>query len=34
MLKQCAIYFGYEEGDLAQTAWTPADKPASGGEKE
>jgi Fe-S cluster biosynthesis and repair protein YggX len=33
MLKQCAIYFNYEEGDLAQTAWTaPADKP-SGGEK-
>jgi Fe-S cluster biosynthesis and repair protein YggX len=24
MLKQCAVYFGYEEGDLAQTAWTPA----------
>ncbi len=23
MLKQCAIYFGYEEGDLAQTAWVP-----------
>jgi Fe-S cluster biosynthesis and repair protein YggX len=23
MLKQCAIYFGYEEGDLAQTAYTP-----------
>jgi len=23
MLKQCAIYFGYEQGDLAQTAWTP-----------
>jgi Fe-S cluster biosynthesis and repair protein YggX len=23
MLKQCAIYFGYEEGDVAQTAWTP-----------
>jgi Fe-S cluster biosynthesis and repair protein YggX len=27
MVKQCAIYLGYEEGDLAQTAWTPeADK--------
>ncbi len=25
MLKQCAIYFGYEEGDLAQTAYTPRD---------
>jgi Fe-S cluster biosynthesis and repair protein YggX len=24
MLKQCAIYFGFEEGDLAQTAWTPS----------
>ena len=23
MMKQCAIYFGYEEGDLATTAWTP-----------
>jgi Fe-S cluster biosynthesis and repair protein YggX len=23
MLKQCAIYFGYEEGEAAQTAWTP-----------
>ncbi len=23
MLKQCAIYFGYEEGETAQTAWTP-----------
>ncbi len=23
MLKQCAIYFGYEEGDLAQTAYVP-----------
>ncbi len=27
MLKQCSIYFGYEEGDAAQTAWTP---PAEG----
>jgi Fe-S cluster biosynthesis and repair protein YggX len=28
MLKQCAIYFGYEEGDQAQTAWTPpSDEP-------
>ncbi len=34
MLKQCAIYFGFEEGDLAQTAWTaPADAPA-GEEKK
>jgi len=23
MMKQTAIYFGYEEGDLAATAWTP-----------
>lgn len=23
MLKQCAVYFGYEEGDLAPTAWSP-----------
>jgi Fe-S cluster biosynthesis and repair protein YggX len=25
MLKQCAIYFGYEEGEMAQTAFTPGD---------
>jgi Fe-S cluster biosynthesis and repair protein YggX len=25
MLKQCAIYFGYEGGDLPQTAWTPGE---------
>jgi Fe-S cluster biosynthesis and repair protein YggX len=31
MLKQCAVYFGYEEGELAQTAWTPS---ADGGAKE
>ena len=23
MLKQCSIYFGYEEGDVAHTEWTP-----------
>jgi hypothetical protein len=23
MFKQVAIYFGFEEGDLAQTAWVP-----------
>jgi Fe-S cluster biosynthesis and repair protein YggX len=23
MLKQAAVYFGYEEGQLAETAWTP-----------
>lgn len=26
MFKQCAIYFGWEDGDLAQTAFVPADK--------
>ncbi len=26
MFKQCAIYFGYEEGDQAQTAWTAPTK--------
>lgn len=24
MFKQCAVYFGFEEGDLAQTAFVPA----------
>jgi Fe-S cluster biosynthesis and repair protein YggX len=24
MFKQCGIYFGFEEGDLAQTAYVPA----------
>ncbi len=28
MLKQCAIYFGYEEGELAETAWTPEERAA------
>jgi Fe-S cluster biosynthesis and repair protein YggX len=23
MFKQCAIYFGFEKGDAAQTAWSP-----------
>jgi Fe-S cluster biosynthesis and repair protein YggX len=23
MVKQCSIFFGFEEGDLATTAWTP-----------
>ena len=27
MMRQCSVYFGYEEGDVAQTAWTP---PAEG----
>jgi Fe-S cluster biosynthesis and repair protein YggX len=26
MFDQCAIYFGYKEGDLAQTAFTPTDE--------
>ncbi len=26
MLKQCAVYFGFEKGDLAETAWTPEEK--------
>ncbi len=34
MLKQCAVYFGFEEGDLAQTAWVSpsgsGDAPPSG----
>ncbi len=30
MLKQCAIYFGFEEGDLAATAYVPKD----GGEHQ
>ena len=27
MFDQCAIYFGFKEGDLAQTAFTPAEPP-------
>jgi Fe-S cluster biosynthesis and repair protein YggX len=26
LFKQTAIYFGYEEGDIAATAWVPPDK--------
>ena len=26
MFKQCAVYFGFEDGDLAQTAFVPAAK--------
>ena len=29
MMKQTAVYFGFEEGDLAATAWTPPPKPES-----
>ncbi len=32
MFKQCAIYFGFEDGDLAQTAFVPA-PPATPEEK-
>jgi len=31
MFKQCAVYFGFEEGELAQTAWSAP--PNGGGEK-
>jgi Fe-S cluster biosynthesis and repair protein YggX len=27
MLKQCSIYFGFEEGEGAPTAFTPRDEP-------
>jgi Fe-S cluster biosynthesis and repair protein YggX len=30
MLNQCAVYFGYEQGEQAQTAWTA---PSEGGSK-
>ncbi len=26
MFKQCAIYFGWEDGEMAQTAFVPAEK--------
>lgn len=26
MFKQCAIYFGFEDGEMAQTAFVPADE--------
>ncbi len=28
MAHQVAVYFGYEEGELAQTAWTPSEAAA------
>jgi Fe-S cluster biosynthesis and repair protein YggX len=31
MLDQCAIYFGYEKGEMAGTAWSP---PAEGDKAE
>lgn len=30
MLEQCAIYFGFKQGDMAGTAWSP---PAEGEKK-
>src|ERR1700760_2744675 len=30
MAKQCAIYFGFEKGEVAQTAWTPDQKDEHG----
>jgi Fe-S cluster biosynthesis and repair protein YggX len=29
MAKQCAIYFGFEKGEVAQTAWTPDQQKAA-----
>lgn len=26
MLQQCSVYFGYEQGEEAKTAWTPPEK--------
>jgi Fe-S cluster biosynthesis and repair protein YggX len=34
MAKQCAIYLGFEEGDPAQTAWTPESAPKPDATKE
>ena len=34
MLKQCAIYVGFEDGGMAQTAWTPPTENAPAKEKE
>jgi Fe-S cluster biosynthesis and repair protein YggX len=31
MLKQCAVYFGYEQGEMAETAWTPPSEAGSQG---
>jgi Fe-S cluster biosynthesis and repair protein YggX len=30
MFKQCAVYFGFEQGEVAQTAWTPPKEHAHG----
>ena len=29
MFKQCSIYFGFEDGEMVQTAFVPAGKPGS-----
>jgi Fe-S cluster biosynthesis and repair protein YggX len=34
MLKQASIYFGFEEGDLAQTAFVPAEGEGASVEKK
>ncbi|MFO0665733.1 MAG: oxidative damage protection protein [Polyangiaceae bacterium] len=34
MFKQCAIYFGFEEGELAQTAFVPATSDAGATKEE
>ena len=34
MAKQCAIYFGYEQGEAAQTAFVPAAGDSAGDKKE
>jgi Fe-S cluster biosynthesis and repair protein YggX len=30
MFKQCSIYFGFEDGEMAQTAFVPADEKKEG----
>ena len=35
MFKQCSIYFGFEDGELVQTAFVPAtSKSDAGADKE
>jgi len=34
MFKQAAVYFGFEEGELAATAWTPPPPDKSGEGKK
>lgn len=34
MFKQCAVYFGFEEGELAQTAFVPAKDAGAEATKE